>query len=380
MNPLNLFISSFDNAGPPRIGSVVRLAAWVIIGLAVIDALINAAFPYPSDPKNIHPSALQSFFDYGRSTEGKLARMTRLDKSQTAPITLAGWYDPLKVVEETGKPNSQFITFYGMSHAVRLAEALGRVSDRYIPRIVAAPGAPGNWAYGAYLRDHGGGKSRVAVLALWSQNLPMITAMAPMTWASDLPTPYTADRFFLENNQLEVIYPPYASFDQYAQTFTDPRKWATALKIIADNDPMYSSFIMRANILDHSALFRLIRRSYAQRARRHARQTVLDSSGYHPNSEAIKIAQKIVQEFAERARRDGMIPVIYLINAFGDSDYLFQAVRPALLRNKIPYLSSHTIASPSDPRKYLPDSHFTAATDDDMARALVKLVDNISSH
>src|ERR1035437_4313860 len=114
MNPLNLFIFNSDLARSPRIGDAVRLGVWVFIGLVAIDALINVAFPYPRDPKNINPSQQQSFFDYGRSIEGKLARMTRIDKSETAPITLAGWYDPLKVVELPAKPNSQIVTFYGM--------------------------------------------------------------------------------------------------------------------------------------------------------------------------------------------------------------------------------------------------------------------------
>src|SRR5665213_1226307 len=116
MNPLSLFISSSDNVASMRVGGVIRQGIWVVIGLAVIDAQINVAFPYPRDPRNIHPTALQSFFDYGRSTEGKLARMTRLDPVQTAPITLAGWYNPLVVKEVPVPPGAQIVTIYGMSH------------------------------------------------------------------------------------------------------------------------------------------------------------------------------------------------------------------------------------------------------------------------
>ena len=72
-----------------------------------------------------------------------------------------------------------------------------------------------------------------------------------------------------------------------------------------------------------------------------------------------------------------MIPVIFLINGFGDSVYLFQALEPTLVRDNIPYLSSHTVASSNDPRKYQPDSHFTIEVDDAMARALVKLIDRV---
>src|SRR5262245_36525152 len=114
--------------------------------------------------------------------EGKLARMTRPDRSETAPITLAGWYEPLRVEQPKGEAPEYTFTFYGMSHAVQRAFALGRTSNRFFPRIVGGPGATANWAYGAYLRDRGGRRSRAVVLGLMSANLPMITTMSPITW------------------------------------------------------------------------------------------------------------------------------------------------------------------------------------------------------
>jgi hypothetical protein len=380
MNQLSSFIFNSDRTTPPRFSTAVFLAAWVIIGLAVIDTLINVLFSYPNDPRVTNPSRFQIYFDYGRSQEGKLARITRADKSQTAPITLTGWYNPLVVEEPATNSNREIVTFYGMSHAVNLAHALGRVSNRFVPRAVGAPGATANWAYGAYLRDRGGGASRAVVLALMSGNLAMITTMSPLTWNTDFAMPYTADRFLIENGKLDVVHPPYTSFDGYVQTFNDKEKWSEALRVFAKYDSMYDTFIMRANILDHFTFFRLIRRAYAQRIIREARHAVLDHNGYNPNTEQIKIAQKIVEEFATHARNDSMVPIIFIVNLFGDSDYLYQALRPTLEHNKIPYLSSHTIASPNDPRKYLPDSHFTPETDNRMARALIKIIDDVSRH
>ena len=134
MSQPSSFIFSSDRTKPARASTALFLGAWVIIGLVVIDTLINVVFSYPSDPKVINPSQLRSYFDYGRSQDGKLRRMTRSDKTQTAPITLAGWYDPLEIWEPATDSNSKVVTFYGMSHAVNLAHALGRVSDRYVPR------------------------------------------------------------------------------------------------------------------------------------------------------------------------------------------------------------------------------------------------------
>ena len=358
-----------------RVRTAVYLLAWVIIGLIAIDVLINVLFAYPRDPKVTNPSMLRQYFEYGRSTEGQLRRMTRENPSETAPITLTGWYAPLRAVEFPEKSPGSIVTIYGMSHAVGLGYALGRVSDRFTPRIVGAPGASTNWSYGAYLRDRGGGKSRAVVLAFMSQNLPMIAAMSPMTWTLDLPMPYTADRFYLANGSLQVIHPPYESFAQYVETFDDPVEWSAARRFFSENDPFYNNLIFSSSILDHSALLRLLRRAYEQSYLRSRRRAVLDQTGFRPDSEAVRISHAIIHQFVIQARRDGMIPVIYIVNNLGYSDYAFQALSPELRADHVPYLSSHVIASPNDPREYLPDSHFTEEVNDKLANALVKVIE-----
>jgi hypothetical protein len=376
MNQLNSSISSSNGTTGGRVLAAAYVAFWVVVGLVVIDISINVLLSYPSDPHVTNPSRLRLYFEYGRSTEGQLARMTRPDRSQTAPITLSGWYDPLEVGDSPSKSSNPIVTVYGMSHAVRLAHALGRTSDKFTPRVVGAPGAPSNWSYGAYLRDRGGGKSRAVVLAFMSQSLPMITSLSAMTWSFDLPMPYTTDRFYLEGNQLQVIHPPYTSFERYVDTFNDPAKWFSVRGLFSKYDTMYNLFIMRANVLDHSALFRLIRRAYGQRFLRNARKAVLDGSGFRADSEQVQVARAMIREFAIQARRDGVLPVIFLVNNFGYSDFLFKALSPVLLEDHIPYLSSHTIVSPDDPRGYLPDSHFTDEVDDKLARALAQIIEN----
>jgi len=376
MNRLSLFISNSNSVDLGRLGRAAHVAVWVLIGLIAIDLLINFGLAYPSNPKITDPPRLRSYFEYGRSTEGQLARTTRAEKSQTAPNTLFGWYDPLEIEEFTAKPENSIVTIYGMSHAVRLALALNRTSDRFTPRIVGAPAASSNWAYGAYLRDRGGGKSRAVVLAFMSQNIAMITTLSSMTWNLDFPMPYTADRFYLDGDKLRTIHPPYTSFEQYIEAFYDPAKWSAARDYFATYDSMYNSFMVRANFLDYSSLFRLVRRAYGQRFLRSNRNAVLDRAGFQSDSEQIRVARAIIHEFAIQARSDGMIPVIFVVNNLGYSDNLFRALNPILTADNIPYLSSHTVVSPDDPRGYLPDSHFTDEIDDRLASALARLIDN----
>src|ERR1700728_3625821 len=227
MNRLNSSTSSFEHTLFRRIAPSLYVAAWILAGLVVIDISINVLLAYPSDPKVINPSQLRLYFEYGRSTEGQLARMTRPDRSKTAPITLPGWYDSLDITEFPEKSPNSTVTIYGMSHAVRLGQALERTSARLTPRMVGAPGAPTNWSYGAYIRDRGGNKSRAVVLAIMSYSLPMITTLSAMTWSFDLPMPYTTDRFYVMDDQLSVLHPPFTSFEGYVDAFYDSAKWQT---------------------------------------------------------------------------------------------------------------------------------------------------------
>ena len=376
MSKRNLFIFNSNRILWRQATPIIFLVVWTFLGLVAIDAFINIFFAYPKDPKFMNPSRFQLYFEYGRSVEGKLARMTRQNRAETAPITLSGWYDPLNVKEEHSKSSASIVTFYGPSHAVNLANALGRTSDRFSPRIVSAPGATSNWAYGAYLRDRGGSKSRAVVLAFASLNFAMISSFSPMIWIPDSPIPYTADRFYLEGDHLRVIHAPYASFDQYVKMFYNPAAWSAALKVFARNDSFYDSFVMRANILDYSSLWRLFRRGYSQNLIRDRQKSALDQSGFRSDSEQVRVARAIIHEFAMQARSDGMVPVIFIFNNFGYPDNLFRALRPVLDADNIPYLSSDTIASPHDSRGYLPDGHFTDEEDNRLAAALVEVIEN----
>lgn len=348
---------------------------WAILWLIVLDVAANLAFAYPRDPKDLSPGAMALYLDYGRSMEGRLRRATRADPAETAPITLAGWYDPLTAIERAPKPGGTEVTVYGMSHAVRLAEALQQVSPKYQVRSVAAPGAGTNWSYGAFLRDRERGDSKVAVLAIMSSTLPMILSPTPMNWNASFAMPYTADRFVLENGRLERIAPPYESFEDYVRTFNDPAAWQQALAQFERTDPFYDSFLVRQSWLDNSTLFRLVRRGWSQRRDHQWRTSVLTAEGYDAGSEPVRVANAIIADFARQARARGIVPVIYVVDSFGYGDQLYRALADTLRRDDIPYLATHAVIDPMSPVGYLPDSHFTDANDRLLAQALERVLD-----
>jgi len=81
MNQLNSFTSSSSDTTLRRVAAASYIAAWVVAGLITIDILINVLLAYPADPKVTSPSRLRLYFEYGRSTEGQLSRMTRVVNS-----------------------------------------------------------------------------------------------------------------------------------------------------------------------------------------------------------------------------------------------------------------------------------------------------------
>ncbi|MBN8808836.1 MAG: hypothetical protein J0I47_11490 [Sphingomonas sp.] len=352
-----------------------RTLTWALLWLVLLDIGASVAFSFSKDVKDVNPGKLQLFFDYGRSMEARVRRMTRADPSATAPITLAGWYSPLKATDRPAAPGATPVTVYGMSHAMRLAEALHNESPNYAVRSVGAPGATTNWSLGAYRRDAAGRKSKVVVLAIMSSTLPEITSMTPMTWNVSFPLAYTQDRYLIGGDgKLRVITPPYESFTDFVATLDDPRKWAAAVAMYERYDPFYDSLMFRATWLDHSTLVRLARRAWINRRDRETAGDVLTARGFNADSEAVRVANAIIAQFAAMARHNGQVPVIYVVNNYGYGDQLHRALADTLERDHIPYLSSESVVDPNDPSNYLPDTHFTDANDQKLAQALDQVI------
>ena len=373
MNQPNSSTSSSER--PPHSWKrAVSMSAWAAVFLLLFDIGANVLFSYPTDPRNLSPNRLQLYFDYGRSMEGRLRRATRADPSETAPITLAGWYDPLEVGVRDPKPSGRVVTIYGNSHSVRLADALQASSPTFSVRSVAGPGATANWAYGAYLRDEGKTQGDAVILTIMPSNLPMILTMSAMTWNQSFAMPFTSDVFIVEDGGLTRRTPPYESFGEYIEVLSDDEKWEEAQQVFAAYDPFYDRFLFQETPLDASTIVRLLRRGWAQRRDARVRASSLGPGGYDPNDEAVLVANGIVSQFAETARADGLIPIIYIVNSRGYGDQMFRALADTLREENIPYVSSHDYVDPNDPRNYLPDAHFTDANDLKLARQVEEVV------
>lgn len=357
---------------------------WIGVYLIFIDIAINIAFPYPKDPHDISPSAIKQFFEYGRSIEGKLARMTGRTEAESSPILAAGWLrEPhIKTFSKAQAGASKpVVTVYGMSHSVQLAEDMAKIAESLAVRSFGAPGAVPSWSYAAYMFDKDQQYSEVVVLAIMTRGVAQISTTSGITSRFDSVWPSTYPRYFFSKGALDYVLPPFISMNGYLEYFHDSEKWRSYMKWLQKYDKYYNPILFQKTFLDNSSLLRMLRRAYAYSSQRKKDAEVYDDrNGFNINSEEVKILLSIIENFSEDARRNNSLPIIYIVNNVFMSDRLYKLLEPTLSAHKILFLSSHEICPPNDPRNYLPDSHFIPSKNLELARAMTEIIrKNLSS-
>lgn len=352
--------------------------AWIFGYLVFFDIGVNILFKYPKDPRNISPPMLAQFFEYGRSVEGKLQRMTRQTNEESAPIVSSGWIvEPevryfSDVRDSAGHPT---ITVYGMSHSVLLAEDLAKVDKAFVVRSLGAPGAIPSWAYAAYMSDRLAQHSDVVIMAVMTRGIALTCTTSGTTNHFDSVWPYTYPRYFSKNGSLVESRPPFMSLAGYREYFYDPEKWASYKNWLSLNDKYYDPLLFRKTILDKSCIIRMLRRAYAYSSRRKKEARVYDDrTGFNIDSEEVQILQSLIVNFAEEAKKDNSLPIVYIVNNVFMGDHLFRLLEPTLTAHQILYLSSHEICPPDNPTLFETNSHFIPSKNILLARAMMDII------
>lgn len=357
-----------------------KIALWFLFYLVLIDSTVNILFHYPEDPHDIRPSFLQSYFDYGRSVEGKLQWMTRPSVEASAPRVNGGWLKSDKYLSLPTKANGKdevLVAFYGMSHTEQLWKAISKTDKRFIIRGFMSAGAPPNWSYAAYEFDRGRHQADAAVLGILTDSVPPVTATTGMTAFFDSSFPYTFPRCTVKDGRLLLSDPPFYDAEGYIENFYDKAKWGDYRAWLSKNDKYYDSFLFESSLLDYSAFFRLLRRAYSEGTKERLLKSVYTRAGFNEKSEEVQVLRAIVAAFAASARKDNIIPVVYIVNSKGSGDHLYRILKPVLDSHDIPHLSTHFICPPDDPRVYLVEnSHFIPSKDMELAGEMIRIIDS----
>lgn len=362
----------------------LQIALWITLYLVLIDIGVNIVFPFPTNPQKTPPSFLQGYFEYGRSIEGKFDSMIKAARLQSEPTLGYGWLKRRSIDSQPQKAiaGHTLVAVYGMSHTKLLGEAMANLDSKYIIRSITAPGAPVGWSFTAYEIDKDNHKAEVVILGIMTDNIALLGATSGATTYFDLGHPYTFPRYFVDNGQLKHKYPPFFTERGFAQYFTNENKWREYRKWLTDNDKFYDTFLFSKTFTDHSAFLRVIRRAYAQIFKERITNDIYTiTHGFDLKSEEIIILRAMIVEFAQSARAQNKLPVVYIVNNEGKSDHLYRAVQPVLDKYKIAYLSSHIICPPDNPKVYTgSNSHFKPEKDMELAGEIIKIIEKAGLH
>jgi hypothetical protein len=365
-----------DEARHP-IGEVLTVTGWTLVFLIGLDVAVNLLFPYPTDPRQPPSDQLVSYFDYGRSIEGKIRRLVGPTDETSGPLATAGWIDDDVIAEQpqrAERSDGLLVSVYGMSFSSQVATAMAELDSRITPRLFAGPSAPANHSFAFYQRDRGG-NARVVILGILASSVVGLATDNGMTWRFEGPAPFTYPRFRATPAGLEGRWPTVRTLGQMRAALGDREAWEELVAGIRVDDDVYDPFLFNENALDRSAMVRLGRRAWGQRVVGQARRRLRNSAGFDGDSGEIRALRAILAAFADEVRKDGKLPMVLLLHDPDYRDHLFQAVKLTIEEKSIPSVSTHAICPTTDPRHFVADGHFTPAANRLIARAVLDEID-----
>lgn len=325
--------------------------------------------------------SFKRYFEYGRSTEAKMEKM--LSGTDTTYSQFVNWAWAHGNVEFDNRPkvasspSKVLIALYGMSHTKLLGEAIEKIDSSFEVRDITAPGAPANWSYYMFQTDLKKHFAKIAIFGIMTDIVPLITTTSGSTLNFDMGYPFTYPRYIVTNNDsLKAINPPFSSAATFMETFHDYDQWEQYRTWLSKNDNFYDPITFIGNITDQSVIINLMRRSYAVATRNAKMEKVYRMGvGFNKKSEAVAVLRCIVRDFAATAWENNIIPIIYIVNNPGGSNYLYEILKPVLDAHSIPYLSTDKICPPNDPSLFLHENrHFVPSKDIELAHEMIKVI------
>ena len=366
--------NKFNNG---KVLSIIPTGIWYLFFLVVFDIVINLLFPYPSNPEKISPGTLNRYFEYGRSIEGKISRMVDSPEQSSSSLVQAGWLKGKTWSEQPVRPNSSsdlLIATYGMSFSNRVSRAIQNIDPRIALRLIAGPASPPNHSFAAYTLERGQHQADVVIWGILASSVKGLSSMNSATWQFEAPAPFTYPKYIVKDGQLKAIWPHMQTLSELYVAMENKQQWNEFAAQLREHDRYFNSFLFYQNPLDYSAMVRLIRRAWAQKHQEKIVNKIYSSDGFKLESEEITALRLMVTNFATTAKADGKLPIVLLLNDRGYDNHLFQALKPTLEADSIPFISTHNIAPATDIRNFVSDGHFTKAAEKLIAEEVLNLI------
>jgi hypothetical protein len=351
---------------------VIIAGLWTLLWLMLIDISLNSFFAMPKSPL-VRPNKLQSYFDFGRSVEGKLRRLVGPDKESTAVIAYAGWLveadrDQQPLVASS--PGQILVAAYGQSFTNQICEALKSLDPRFELRLKAGPAATLSHSYAFYKIDSSHQRADIVVLGILASSLLYMMAPTTATINFEGVAPYTYPVYSLKDGRLSEDDPIIHSLEELRTALRDnPVLWNEFLYMLQTKAPTYNSWIFESDWFDYSTLGRLIRRGIGQKHIHDVTAKYWNTNGFTNADGLLDVANALVADFVTDVKARGQIPYVLLIQDKGYKDHLALAFEAKLKQLDAPYLSTHLIAPSTNARNFVSDGHFTPEVTMEIARA-----------
>jgi hypothetical protein len=321
-------------------------------------------------------TALVDYFEYGRSVPGKLDRWDANPDMPGNLFDLAWPEDHLRVsaaqfaAETPG--SAPVLRTYGMSFVNRITAAAEQIDPDLHVDVHAGPAAAPNFTFSMFLDDRPNRRAGDIVgLGILSSSSSALGSFSNRVWSFEQPAPYTYPVFRPEGPApgLSRTDPVLTSAAQQRALDSNPELNAAWTQQLREQDTNYTRSAFELSFLDQSPFMRLARRALATSAVRQSRDAAI--KGDFPVDETLT---RMITQFAQIAREDGQIPVVFLIQTQGGTaPDLLATLGPVLKDQGVAYLATADMVSPKDSTAFLPDGHYLPEIDARFAEHLLQM-------
>lgn len=358
---------------------VVAILFFTAVFLVIIDSTIGRLFQMPTDPQ-VEPSRLAKYFDYGRSIEGKLRRDIAQDPDEE--VLKAGWLTETCDASTKVAAGKMAFDIYGMSFSNHVAIQMEELDRSVEGTRFSGPAAPPNHSYACFVRrdERILDRAPVQILGILASSLRRMETISGLTTSFEQPQPFTYPRYSLDSGgRLETRKPSIQTLHDLRFAFSDGKKWITFLSDLKEHDVFYDPFVMRADIIDHSVIGRMVRRAWGQRVIRQRTNALLPQDRFAGAPELVPVLRAMLLDFASRARARNAQPIVILFDDQGYKDVLLDLLGSDLKKSHIDFVATSNIAPADNPGNFVSDGHFTEAVDKKIAAAVLTLLRPISA-
>jgi hypothetical protein len=320
--------------------------------------------------------ALQRYFNYGASTETKLARMfEHSDSENTSHLSNIGW--PSSVRSSLKPDQDTVIIGLGLSFTDFMLDSLEELRPDIGVIRMLGPGAPISHSVSMYEAQRKHLQGDFVVLGLLSSSIGGVFSMTTMISGFESCAPYTFPRYSLEERSLKKVEPVLSDKDDFIQAFhfRDTGKWGEFLSQLEENDAYYDPLLFKDRF-EFSNIVKLLRRAWASSRNREIESRIQSRNGYEESSGAPELVRELISHLNELVTQDGRKLYLVLHNTYGSENHLYDMLAEHLREHNVPFINTNSICSNADINNFAEGGHFTKSCDEAFAMKLLQLMKN----